>query len=495
MVAVTAPYSQCKLTWPPGVGSPVTNRVSVLFSPEGNPMHSVRALVACVFLCLLSGFLAPLRAQRSGPSPVLATPPATAQGANGHLDPAEATRAYLATLPSDSKAKSDAYAEGGYWLILWDFLISGGVFILLLATGVSHRMRDAAERWTRIRLLQNTLYWVQFLIVVTLVTLPWSIYEGFVREHAYSLSNLTFAAWLVEQVKGFVVALIAGVLIIAVPYTLVRRVPRNWWLWGSGAAIVIAFIFIVIGPVVLVPMFNSPTKLADARVVDPILRLARQNGIEATDVWEIDASKQSKRISANVSGALGTERITLNDNLLNRASIEEIEAVMGHEMGHYVLNHVYKGLMEVGILIVIGFALFAWLFERLRSRYETTWKLHGVNDIAGLPLFAFLLTAYLFVLTPLTNTLVRTQEYEADLFGLNTARQPDGFAQVTLKLSEYRKLEPGPWEERIFFDHPSGRTRIYTAMRWKAENLPATNGTATANGATTPSASSASGNP
>jgi STE24 endopeptidase len=186
-----------------------------------------------------------------------------------------------------------------------------------------------------------------------------------------------------------------------------------------------------------------------------------------------------------VSGALGTERITLNDNLLNRASLEEIEAVMGHEMGHYVLNHVYKGFMELAILIVAGFALVAWLFDRLRARYEATWKVRGVSDIAGLPLFAFLFTAYFFVLTPLTNTLVRTQEYEADLFGLNTARQPDAFAQVALKLSEYRKLEPGPWEERIFFDHPSGRTRIHAAMRWKAENLPAT----------TPSASSASGSP
>jgi STE24 endopeptidase len=433
----------------------------------------------------LTALPAPLRAQRSRPSPVLATPPVAAQGVNGHLDPEAATRAYLATLPSDRKAKSDAYTEGGYWLSLWDFLIAGSVFILLLATGVSSRMRDVAERWTGVRVLQNVFYWAQFLAVVTLLTLPWNIYEGFLREHAYSLSNLSFAAWMAEQGKGFLVLLVMGVLIVAVPYAFARRLPRNWWVWGSMVAIGIEFVLVVLTPVVLVPIFNSPTKLADARVVDPILRLARQNGIAVTDVWEIDASKQSKRISANVSGALGTQRITLNDNLLNRGSLEEIESVMGHEMGHYVLNHIYKGLLELGILTVIGFALVAWLFERLRARYEATWKVRGLGDIAGLPIFAFLFTAYFFVITPITNTMVRTQEYEADLFGLNTARQPDGFAQITLKLSEYRKLEPGLWEERIFFDHPSGRTRIYTAMRWKAENLPAT----------TPSASSASESP
>jgi STE24 endopeptidase len=452
-------------------------------------MSRFRALFTGVVLFAFSAVVAPLFGQRVGPPPVLATPPAAAQGVSGRLDPEAATRAYLATLPRGEKAKSDAYFEGGYWLILWDFVISAGVFILLLATGVSSRMRDIAERWTGVRLLRNSLYWVQFLILVTLLTLPWTIYEGFVREHAYSLSNLTFAAWAAEQGKGFLVTLVMGLLVVAIPYTMVRSLPKHWWVTASIIAIVISFFFVVVAPVVLVPIFNSPKKLADARVVDPILRLARQNGIAATDVWEIDASRQSKRISANVSGALGTERITLNDNLLNRASLEEIEAVMGHEMGHYVLNHVYKGVMEIGILIVIGFALVAWLFERLRARYEATWKVRAVNDIAGLPLLALLFSAYSFVITPLTNTMVRTQEYEADLFGLNTARQPDGFAQIALKLSEYRKLEPGPWEERIFFDHPSGRTRIYTAMRWKAENLPSTSE------ARTPFASSASGSP
>ena len=141
--------------------------------------------------------------------------------------------------------------------------------------------------------------------------------------------------------------------------------------------------------------------------------------------------------------------------------------------------------MSFGILIVIGFAVVAWLFERLRARYESSWNVRSVSDPAGLPIIALLFAGYLFLITPVLNTITRTTEYEADVFGLNTARQPDGFAQIAIKLSEYRKLDPGPWEERIFFDHPSGRTRIFTAMRWKAENLEATRS----------SASSASGNP
>jgi STE24 endopeptidase len=199
--------------------------------------------------------------------------------------------------------------------------------------------------------------------------------------------------------------------------------------------------------------------------------MARANGLSTNDVYVVDASRQSTRVSANVSGFLATERITLNDNLLRRCSLAEIEAAMAHEIGHYVLNHIYKDTVFFGILIVIGFAFLrgasTWAFGRWGSR----WGVLGVEDVAALPLFALLLSTYFFVLTPLTNTYTRVEEYEADIFGLNASRQPDGEAEVDLKVGDYRKLDPGPIEEFIFFDHPSGRTRIYAAMRWKAEHL------------------------
>ena len=253
-------------------------------------------------------------------------------------------------------------------------------------------------------------------------------------------------------------------------YALVRRLTRTWWIWGAVVSIGFVAFGTLIAPVLIVPLFNNPKKLQDPRVVAPILSLARANGIEAGEVWEIDASKQSKRVSANVTGLFGTERITLNDNLLNRASLPEIEAVMGHEMGHYVLNHIQKALMELAIVIVAGFVLVAHFFERLRRRTQARWGVRDIGDVAGLPLAALLFSTYLFLLTPVLNSIVRVQEYEADVFGLNAAGKPDGFAQTALKLAEYRKLDPGPFEEIVFYDHPSGRTRILTAMRWKAEH-------------------------
>jgi STE24 endopeptidase len=180
-------------------------------------------------------------------------------------------------------------------------------------------------------------------------------------------------------------------------------------------------------------------------------------------------------VSANVSGFLGTDRITLNDNLLRRCSPQAIMAVMGHEMGHCVMNHVYKMIAFLAILYVAYFGALRWLLDWSLGRWRERWGIRGTGDVAMIPLAILIFSLLIFIATPIQNTLTRTQEYEADIFGLNTARQPDGFAEAALLLGEYRKLEPGPVEEFIFFDHPSGRTRIYAAMRWKAENLCAGN--------------------
>jgi STE24 endopeptidase len=228
---------------------------------------------------------------------------------------------------------------------------------------------------------------------------------------------------------------------------------------------------ILIAPVFIAPLFNKYTPLADRKVVDPILSMARANGVAADVVYQMDASKQSTRISANVSGMLGTMRVTLNDNLLARCTLPEIQAVMGHELGHYVMNHVYKLVTYMGIVIVIGFTLMRWALQKLLTAAGPRWGITGVGDVAVVPLAVLLFSTYMFLMTPVTNTIVRVHEMEADRFGLNAARQPDGFAITALKLSEYRKIQPTPIEEWIFYDHPSGATRIRTAMRWKAENL------------------------
>ncbi len=396
--------------------------------------------------------------------------PAEAQ-ASPHFDATVATNAYLAQIPPDKTARSDAYFEGGYWMILWDFLYGAVVALLLLNLRWSARMRDLAERFTRFKPVQTFVYWLQYLVLTSILVFPLTVYEDYFREHKYGLATQTFGPWMGDQMKSLGVGLVLGGLLAMLLFGVVRRLPRTWWIWGAVVTILFLIFTVLIEPVYIVPIFNKVTRLDDPKIVDPILSMARANGIPAKDVYEIDASRQTTRISANVSGFANTMRITLNDNLLRRGSPEEIQAVMGHEMGHYVMHHIYNGIMFLAIMIVLAFVYLRWALDWALQRWGEKWQIRGVGDTAVLPLVVLLAAIFGFVVTPVMNTFTRTQEYEADMYGLNTSRQPDGEAQADIHLGEYRKMNPGPIEEVIFFDHPSGRNRIYAAMRWKAENL------------------------
>ena len=442
------------------------------FKGKEDAMRSRRGRMLLVAVGLWLAVMVPALVGAEGPEQAKAGQAATATDSGpASFDPVAATQAYLAKLSSEQRARSDAYFEGGYWLQLWGFLYGAAVAILLLATRLSARMRDLAARITRVSVLQTALYWVQYLVAVTVLSFPLTVYQGFIREHKYGLATQTFAPWLGDQAKGLAIGAVLGGLALMAIYAVIRRAPRTWWLWGAGVSLVFVGFTIAIAPVFIEPVFNKYTPLTDEKVKGPILRLARANGIPATDVFVFDASRQTTRVSANVAGFLGTQRIALNDNLLKRCSLPEIETVMAHEMGHYVLNHIFELLLQIGLLIVVGFAFVRWAFDRVAARWGPRWGIRGIADVAGLPLLVLLLSVFFFVLTPVTNTMIRTQEVEADIFGLNAARQPDGEAEVALKLGEYRKLKPGPVEEFIFFDHPSGYSRILMAMRWKAENL------------------------
>ena len=392
------------------------------------------------------------------------------------LDPAAATQAWLDSVPQDKREKSDAYFEGGYWLILWNYLVAAAISILLLSSRISVRLRDFAERLTRYKTLQVACYSTAYLLLVYVLSFPLNVYEHFIREHQYGLATQSFPAWFREQLIGLGITLIGGTIFFIVLYAVFRRAPKTWWIWGTGVAVVFSFFLLFIAPVFIEPLFNTYKPLTKPEISEPILAMARANEIPVKQVFEVDASRQTTRVSANVSGILGTTRIALNDNLLKQCTVPEIRAVMAHEMGHYVLNHGAKLLTYIGIFILIGFALTRILFDAAVRRWGDRWGVRGIADPAGLPLLALIFCTLLFLATPLLNTVVRVTEREADAFGINTAREPDGMAEVALKLGVYRKLNPTPLEEFIFYDHPSGRARIRMAMDWKAANLPAGEG-------------------
>jgi STE24 endopeptidase len=388
-----------------------------------------------------------------------------------HFNADAATEAYLASIPANATARSDAYFEGGYWLILWDFLYGVAIAVVLLNFRWSAAMRNFTERLTRFKPLQTLIYWTEYLIVTSILGFPLAVYEGYFRERQYGLATQTFGPRMMDQCKGLLVGIVLGGIITVLLFGIVRRLPRTWHIWGAVVTFIFMAFAIVISPVFIFPIFNKITRLDDPKVTQPILSMARANGISVNDVYQIDASRQTTRMSANVSGFGKTMRITLNDNLLRRGSPEEIQSVVGHEMGHYVLHHIQKDLLFFLVVIVVFFALLRWTLDWSLQRWGEKWQIRGIGDTAVLPLALLIVSIFVFVLTPFFNTHIRTNEHEADMYGLNASRQPDGFAQAAIHLGEYRKMSPGPFEEWLFYDHPSGRNRIHDAMRWKAENL------------------------
>ena len=431
----------------------------------------IRLSIAIVLAALFLAGPIEATAQESTPSPAPTAAGTPASAAD--LAPAEATRAWLETVPSDQRARSDAYFEGKYWLLLWGFLVSVTISLLLLGSGASARIRDYAEKRTRFKFLQVVIYAVPFVLLTSLLAFPLSVYENFYREHAYEMATHTFGAWFKEQMIGLALDIVAASLFLPVLYAVFRHARRTWWLWASGAATLFVLILMMIAPVYIAPLFNKYKPIEDATIRDPILAMAKANEIPVKQVFEVDASKQTKRISANVSGFLGTTRIALNDNLLKQCTLPEIHLVMAHEMGHYILGHGAKLVIAFGLMMLFTFGVARATFDGAVKRWGQRWGVRDIADPAGLPLLTLIFVLVFFVLTPVDNSITRIIEREADAFAINAAREPDGFAKVALKLGAYRKMDPGPIEEIIFYDHPSGRARIRMAMDWKAAKLPA----------------------
>lgn len=429
----------------------------------------VLALLATLLCLVMPASAAPTAPGAREFPPGLQIPPAAQPTPDFDVD--RATQAYLDLLTPEQRAQSDAYFEGGYWLQLWGFLYGLVVCAIFLLTGLSRWMRNTAERFTQRPWLQTAIYVFMWLLAGFVLALPLSIYSDFFREHQYGLATQTFGGWFADQLKGLAISLVIAPFIFALLYRAVRRAGARWWIWASGGAFVFIMLMAMLAPVYLSPIFNDYKPLRDGPVRNAVLSLARANQIPTDNVVEFDASRQTTRISANVSGFAGTTRVSLNDNLLDKTSLPEIKAVMGHEMGHYVLNHSLRLMIYLTLVLTLGFFFVHVVLDRLLARWGARLGLRDRGDTAALPLAIAVLSVFFLLMTPVTNSITRQAEAEADMFGLDAAREPHGFAMAAMRLSTYRKIHPGALEEIIFYDHPSGYARVHGSMIWLKENL------------------------
>ena len=300
---------------------------------------------------------------------------------------------------------------------------------------------------------------------------PLTLYRTYFREKAYGLLTQGFPDWLLDQAKALSLGALLGSLLLMALYGVLRRAPRTWWIWGAAVMVAFIVVGVALGPVFIAPLFNKFEPVRDLEVRQEILAMAHAKGIPAEEVFQTDISRRSDRITAYVAGALGTTRIVMADTTLRRCTRDEIRMIMGHEMGHYVLNHVWKGIGVFAVVILLGFLFVRSAFARAMARWPRM-GVRAVFDLAGLPLLMAIFSVFVTVASPVLNTVSRHHELESDTFGLDASRAPDAAATTFLKLGEYRDLDPHPLVELLFFDHPSGRVRIRNAMEWKRAHGP-----------------------
>ena len=382
------------------------------------------------------------------------------------FDPTAATAAYMATLAPAQHAKAVAYTHGGEWLLLWGWLVTVVVAIAILRLGVLARVRSRLGG----RAVGVAGCVALFVTLDWLLQLPWSIYAQWARERSYGLSTQAFSGWLSENALSTAISAVMLVLLGHAAYALMRRTPRWWWAWSGLVAVAGIVFVVVIGPVLIEPLFNDYKPAPAGPTRDAIVALAQRAGVPSDKILIYDGSKQSQRYTANVSGLLGTARVAMSDTMFQQgADLAEVRGVVGHEMGHYARGHIWISSMVLGLLAVVMLFITDRVFPAVATALRVS-SVGGIADPAALPVLVIILSTLFLLATPITNTLTRLQESDADRFSLQYAHEPDGLSKALVKTIAYRASSPSAVEETIFYDHPSVERRVHRAMVWKATN-------------------------
>lgn len=386
-----------------------------------------------------------------------------------NFDPAAATVAYLDVLSPAAHAKATAYTQGGHWLLLWSWLISVAVALLILRSGVLRRLGARLQANGARPKLFAFVAAVAFSVIDFVLELPWTSYAAWGREKGYGLTHQSWTGWFGEQVEMTLISALLTGLLVMVVYTLIRRLPRSWWAWSGAVVALFLIAGLVLSPVLIEPLFNTYTPAPPGPVRDAVVRMATAVGVPHDKIFVYNGSKQSDRYTANVSGIAGSARVAMSDTMFKQgADLAEVRGVVGHEMGHYVLQHALMSAAAFSLIALLVLWLVDRLFLRVRHLLGEERGVAGLADPAGLPILAIIVGTLLLLLTPLNSSITRITEQQADDFSVTHMHEPDGLAKALVKTIEYRAATPSSLEEAMFYDHPSVGHRIRSLMNWKA---------------------------
>jgi STE24 endopeptidase len=383
------------------------------------------------------------------------------------FDPAVETARYIDSLGPEALAKAAAYTTGSHWMLLWGLVVTAIVTWIIVRWGILNRVAARFEKrgWA----LRTWLIAFTYFIVSAVVTLPWMLYADYWREKGYGRTSQPLPDFLGQGAIGILISSLLGALFILGVYALIRRAGKRWWAWSGGLAAFAISASLLLSPILIEPIFNEYKPVPEGPVRTELLKMADEAGIPHDRLLMFDGSRQSNNFTANVSGVFGSARIAISDVAMKEASLDEVKAVTGHEVGHYVLGHIWRLVAVFAALAMLGFFLADRFFDRTARLFGSKAE---VGDAQGLPILLFVVSVLGVVAQPALNSFTRLGESEADAYSLRTVGLPDALSGALVKTAEYRYPRPSAMEEIAFYSHPSVETRVRRAMEWKAKAKP-----------------------
>jgi STE24 endopeptidase len=336
------------------------------------------------------------------------------------------------------------YYNSGNVLWMIQVMLSFIIPILFLFTGFSGNLSKFSQTFGRKWFFSLSIYLIIFITIYQFLEFPFDFYTSYLRQHAYGLSNQTFSRWFSNYGKKIILTMVGGIAFVWIFYLLLKRSPKRWWFYSSLLSVGISFILMFIKPIWIDPLFNQFGAMKDRALEKEILTLAFKGGIEGSRVYEVDKSVDTKTANAYVTGFGSTKRIVFYDTMTRNFSSEEILFVTAHEMGHYVLHHLWWMLLY---LAVLSFVVFYFIYRSgnyLLMKYQRQFGFSELSNIASFPLVILLLTLFMFVCSPLSNYISRYMEHEADRFGLELVQDNKAAGETFVKLAKEGLVNPVP---------------------------------------------------
>lgn len=381
------------------------------------------------------------------------------------FDVQQATDTYINSLGIEALAKATAYTSGSHWILLWGFLISALTTWVFVKYGILNKIDAKLNKrslWLRSFVISGA-----FIFLSSLLMLPWSIYSDWWREVSYGKTSQPIEDFLSQGGISLLLSSLLGGLFFSGIYFFIRRVGQFWWAWSGGLTAVFISTMMLLGPIWIEPLFNKYTPLPHGEVREALELLAKQASIDPDRIFVYDGSRQSNRFTANVSGLGSSARIAISDVALKSASLDEVKAVTGHEIGHYVSGHVWNLIGTATVLAMLFFYLANALFSKVSRSIGSA---SVIADPIGIPVLLLCVSFLALLAQPVINFVVRQGEIEADQYSYQSVNLPDAMATALLKTAEYRNPRPNAVQEFIFYSHPSVEKRVKAAMEWKAQH-------------------------